>query len=153
MKKFQYAPKQIYDQFGKYFPFSTVDVIIFQQGYFVLIKRKIIPYKGKWHFPGGLIRKNEKIKDAAKRVVKTELNLDIKLEKFLGVYENPIRTRHDITHCFIASIKNKINNDYDTKSIKFFKKIPSNTIPYHKLIIKDAFEYMKAAKKISYYHY
>ncbi|MFZ0184380.1 MAG: NUDIX hydrolase [Nitrosotalea sp.] len=150
MKNFQYAPKQIYDQFGKYFPFSTVDVIIFQQDSILLIKRKIIPYKGKWHFPGGLIRKNEKIKDAAKRVVKVELNLDIKLENFLGVYENPIRTRHDITHCFIATMKNKINNDYETKSIKFFQKIPNNTIPYHKLIIKDAFEYMKIAKKISY---
>ena len=82
MKNFPYAPKKIYDQFGKYFPFSTVDVIIFQQDSILLIKRKIIPYKDKWHFPGGLIRKNEKIKDAAKRVVKAELNLDIRLEKF-----------------------------------------------------------------------
>ena len=74
------------------------------------------------------------------------------MKNFLGVYENPIRTRHDITHCFIATIKNKINNDYDINSIKFFKKIPNNTIPYHKLIIRDAFEYMKTTKKISYHH-
>ena len=49
-------------------------------------------------------RKEEKIEDAAKQAVKKELNLDIKLEKFLGVYENRIRTRHDIRHCLIASI-------------------------------------------------
>ena len=150
MKNFQYAPQKIYDQFGKYFPFSTVDVIIFEQDHFVLIKRKIMPYKGLWHLPGGIVRKNEKIKDTAKRVVKIELNLDIELEKFLGVYENPIRTRHDITHCFIATIKNKIDNNFENKSISFFKKIPHNTIPYHKHVIKDAIKQMKHEKKISH---
>jgi ADP-ribose pyrophosphatase YjhB (NUDIX family) len=114
-----------------------------------LIKRKTSLYIGLWHLPGGLVRKNEKIKNTAKRIVKTELNLDIKLEKFLGVYENPIQTRHDITHCFIATMQNKINNNFENRSIGIFKKIPNNTIPYHKHVIRDAIKQMKSKKKIS----
>ena len=49
----------------------------------------------------------------------------LNLKYFLGVYENPIRTHHDITYCFITTTKNKTSNDFETKSIKFFKNIPS----------------------------
>lgn len=147
MKKFRFAPKKIYDQFGRYFPFSTVDVIVLEKGSFILTKRVIPPYKGLWHLPGGIIRRNEKIEDAAIRVVKRELNLDAKLEKFLGIYENPMRTRHDITHCFIACIlPGKISSDFQIGSIKFFKRTPVNTIPYHKIMIRDAISLMKKAK-------
>lgn len=147
MRKILLAPKNIYDQFGQYFPFSTVDVITFQEDSFILTKRNITPYKGMWHLPGGIIRKGEKLEYTSKRAVKSELNIDVKLEKFLGVYENPIRTRHDISHVFIASIaKGEIKNDFQSTSVKFFKKLPNNTIPLHKKMVKDANTLMKNKK-------
>lgn len=139
MKKFSFAPKKTYDRFAKYFPFATADAVIFYQGSFLLTKRNISPYKGLWHLPGGIIRKGEKIESAAKRVLKKELNLNVKIEKFLGVYENPIRTRHDISHCFVAKIVGRFSgDDLQTAHAKFFKNIPSNTISYQKSIIRDA---------------
>lgn len=144
MRYFSFAPKKIYDEFAKYFPFATVDVVIFDKNSFVLTKRNIAPYKGLWHLPGGIIRKGERLESAAKRVVKKELNLDVTLKKFIGVYENPVRTRHDITHCFIATIvKGNISNDFQSRSVRFFRKIPSGTIPYHKIMIKNAVTLMK----------
>lgn len=147
MKKFQYAPKKIYDKFAKYFPFATVDVVIFYKDYFLLTMRNTSPYNGLWHLPGGIIRKGEKIENTAKRVVKKELNLNARFEKFLGVYENPIRTRHDITHCLVANIVERISED-NLKNVcaKFFNKIPNNTIPYQKTIILDAIGFLKHAK-------
>ena len=144
MKKFPFAPKKTYDEFAKYFPFATADVVIFYQDSFLLTKRDISPYKGLWHLPGGIIRKGEKIENAAKRVLKKELNLNVKFEKFLGVYENPIRTRHDIAHCFVAKIVGKVrDDDLQIAHAKFFKKIPSNTISYQKIIIRDAINLLR----------
>lgn len=144
-KEFKIAPLKLYKEFGKYFPFSTVDVIIRDNdGSFILTKRIIPPYVNKWHLPGGLIRKGEKLRDAVKRSVKNEINLEIKIEKFLGTYENPICTRHDISHVFIASIeKGKIKNDFQSKGVKFFKKPPKNTISYHIKILQDAKPFFK----------
>lgn len=144
-KQFKIAPLKLYKEFGRYFPFSTVDVILRDSdGSFILTKRTIPPYVNKWHLPGGLIRKGEKLSSAVKRSVKKELNLEIKMEKFLGTYENPISTRHDISHVFIASIiKGKIRNDFQSKEIKFFKKPPKNTIRYHIRILRDAKSFLK----------
>ena len=147
MKNFPFAPKKIYDEFTKYFPLATVDVVVFDKNSFILTKRAIPPYKGLWHLPGGIIRKGEKLESAAKRVVKKELNLDVTLKKFLGVYQNPVNTRHDITHCFIATIVGgNIDNDFQSNSVKFFKNIPSSTIPYHKVMIRNAIVLMKTIK-------
>lgn len=144
MKKFPFAPKKTYDEFAKYFPFATADVVIFYQDSFLLTKRDISPYKGLWHLPGGIIRKGEKIENAAKRVLKKELNLNVKFEKFLGVYENPIRTRHDIAHCFVAKIVGRFrDDDLQIAHAKFFKNIPNNTISYQKIMIRDAIDLLR----------
>jgi ADP-ribose pyrophosphatase YjhB (NUDIX family) len=144
-KEFKMAPLRLYKEFGKYFPFSTVDVIIRDyDGSFILTKRIISPYVNKWHLPGGLIRKGEKLQDAVKRSVRKELGLEIRIEKFLGTYENPISTRHDISHVFVVSIVNgKIKNDFQSKEVKFFKKTPKNTISYHVKILQDAKPFLK----------
>lgn len=144
-KQFRIAPLRLYKEFGRYFPFSTVDVIIVDNnGSFILTKRTIPPYVNKWHLPGGLIRKGEKLRSAAKRSVKKELNLEIKIEKFLGAYENPISTRHDISHVFIASIiKGKIKIDFQSKGVGFFKKPPKNMIRYHVRILHDAKPFLR----------
>lgn len=145
MRNFPFAPQNIYDEFTRYFPLATVDVVIFHHNLFILTKRAISPYKGLWHLPGGIIRKGETLESAVKRVVKKELNVDIDIKKFIGVYENPARTRHDITHCFVATLNSKENicKDFQSNSVMFFKKTPLNTIPYHKIMIRDAITLMK----------
>ncbi len=138
-KKFARAPRKLFDNFSRYFPYSTVDVVIMQNDSFLLAKRTIPPYKNKWNLPGGVVFKTEKLTDAAKRVAKEELNLTVKVEKFLGIYENPINSRHDISHAFLASILNgKLRPDFQSSQVKFFKKIPRDMVPYQKKMLHDA---------------
>jgi 8-oxo-dGTP diphosphatase len=138
-KKFKKAPRRLFDRFSVYFPYSTVDIIVRDGNSFILTKRAIPPYKNKWNLPGGVVFKTEKLVDTAKRVAKEELGLTVKIERFLGVYENPILSRHDISHVFIASIlKGKIVRDFQSSEVKFFKNVPQNMVPYQKKIVYDA---------------
>jgi len=60
------------------------------------------------------------------------------------VYENLNSFRHDISHGFIVSpISGKIKTDFQTEDLKFFKRIPKNTVPHHKKMIKDIFNKFK----------
>jgi len=143
--KFRKSSQKQFDQFGQYFPYSCVDIILPQEDSILLTKRTIPPYKGKWHLPGGIIRKNEKMVNAVKRIAKMELNIGIKIDKFLGTYENLNHFRHDITQCFICSIQNgNIESDFQSSQVKFFKILPKNIIPYHAGIIHDARGYLKS---------
>ncbi len=138
VKKLKKAPKELFDRFALYFPYSTVDVVIQNADSFLLTRRSIPPYKNKWNLPGGIVCKTENLDDAAKRVAKEELNLTVKLEGFVGVYENPVLARHDITHVFLASIlKGKIVRDFQSSEAKFFKNPPPDMVPYQKKILHD----------------
>ncbi|MBI2057039.1 NUDIX hydrolase [Candidatus Pacearchaeota archaeon] len=54
----------------------------------LIIKRKEGIHSNKWAFPGGIIKKNETSKQALKREVKEELDLEIKkIIKKIGDYE------------------------------------------------------------------
>jgi len=138
-KKFKKAPKKLFDKLSSHFPYSTVDVVIRNDKSFILAKRTIPPYKNRWNLPGGVVFKTEKLVDAAKRVAKEELGLVVKIERFLGVYENPILSRHDISHVFIASIlRGNIVRDFQSSDVKFFKSVPQNMVPYQKKMVRDA---------------
>jgi len=144
MKKFKRTSKRLFNKFAEYFPYSTVDVILRNDGSFLLTKRIISPYKNKWSLPGGVVFKNERLSDAAKRIAKEELNLDVKVEKFLGVYENPISQRHDISHVFIVSIvRGKVTLDFQSSAIKFFNRPPKNMICFQRRLIIDARQFLK----------
>ena len=59
--------------------FITVDVVIFSvikdDLKVLLIKRGKKPYKGLWAIPGGFVKVNESLEDAAKRKLYEETNL------------------------------------------------------------------------------
>lgn len=147
-RKFEKAPTRLFDKFADYFPYPTVDVVIRKNKSMILARRAIRPYKGKWNLPGGVIFKTETLSHAAKRIAKEELNLTIKLEGFLGVYENPVRSRHDISHVFIASIQGgNMVRDFQSSQVDLFEKPPKNMVPYQKKIMHDATRFVK--KRVS----
>lgn len=144
MKNFKKVPKTVFDNFGIFFPYSTVDVIIRKGDSFLLTKRSISPYKNKWHIPGGVVFKTERLQNAAKRIAKEELNLNVKIEQFLGTYENPVSVRHDISHVFLVSIlSGKIVQDFQSSVVKFFRYPPKNIVPYQHKILVDALHSFK----------
>ncbi len=81
--------------FQKKFLFSVIEIIICDDNNnFLLTKRTIEPFKNKWHFPGGLVEKNISLKKMAKIIAKREVNLDIQIDQFVGIYESIMSKRH-----------------------------------------------------------
>ena len=147
-KKIMRSTEKDYNKFRKNFVFSCIDVIIIKNHSVLLTKRTQNPHKGSWHLPGNIIRKNETMSQAVKRAAKNELNLNVKIIKYVGVYENLNSFRHDVSHGFIVSrIYGKIKTDFQSEELKFFKKIPKNTLPHHKKMIKDIFNKFKKIRK------
>ena len=79
----------------------------------LLVKRDTHPFKDKWCLPGGFIKIKEDIEDAAKRVLKSEANIEnIYLEQ-LYTFGNPNRDprMRIISTSYMALIdKNKLND-------------------------------------------
>ena len=133
-----------YKKFIRIFPFSCVDILLFKDNSILLTKRTQNPYKNYWHLPGHMIRKNETMKQAVKRAAKDELNLNVTIKKYVGVYESFDSFRHDISHGFVVKSKSgKMKTDFQSKEMKFFKRIPKNTIPHQKKMIKEARKILK----------
>ncbi len=119
-------------------PFSlTSDILIFsvsdelQENYrklnkkyfsILLVKRNTYPYKDKWCLPGGFVKIDEDIEEAAERILKVETNIeDIYLEQ-LYTYGNPKRDprMRVISTSYMALIdKNRLNVDV-TKNASWF---------------------------------
>lgn len=72
----------------------------------LLIKSKNPLGQSVWGFPGGHIRRGEKVKDAVKREVKEETGYDVEVNRLLGVYDNIVRD--DSLEKVIAHIVNVI---------------------------------------------
>ncbi len=51
-----------------------------------MVKRDIDPMLGWWSFPSGYVDRGEVIEEAAVREVKEETNVDVELDRLLGVY-------------------------------------------------------------------
>jgi 8-oxo-dGTP diphosphatase len=80
-------------------------LIIKKGNLFYVVQR---PFKGevggKWEFPGGKIESNESKDEALKREIKEELDLDIKIEKFLLTSNHEYKSFKIKLHFFLCSI-------------------------------------------------
>lgn len=148
MKKSQIPSSRIFQKFGKYFPYPVVDVIIRDKNNnFLLTKRAIPPYKNKWHFPGGVICKNIEMKKMVRVIAKKEVNLEVEVENFVGVYEINLPIRHDISHAFIARVlKGEIRLDFQSTDAKFFSSPPNNMVTVQKKMWSDAKSILRHCK-------
>jgi ADP-ribose pyrophosphatase YjhB (NUDIX family) len=139
MTKVRKAPEKEYHSFRKYFAFSCVDLIILNGDAVLLTRRTRNPYKGYWHLPGSMVHKDETLHNAINRSAKEELGLDVKIKKFIGVYESLNKFRHDVSHGFlVVPLKGKIKTDFQSDNYGFFTNLPSKTLPHHKKMITDA---------------
>lgn len=91
----------------------------------LLVKRDNYPFKDKWCLPGGFVKIDEDIEDAAKRILKEEANIsDIYIEQ-LYTYGNPKRDPRTrvISTSYMALIdKNKLKYDI-SKNASWFNVI------------------------------
>ena len=85
-----------------------------------------------WHFPGGLLRYRENFSSRLKQVAKMELGVKLISAKFLFPinYINSKRG-HDVSLVFLCKLNGK------PKIGKWFKIMPKNIIPEHKILWKE----------------
>lgn len=85
-----WLPKAEYDWIFSRVPRLCVEVVIVAPGRGVLLTlRDIPPNVGAWHIPGGTVLFGEPIVEAAKRVARAELHLEIEVGELLGYIEHP----------------------------------------------------------------
>jgi 8-oxo-dGTP diphosphatase len=133
----------------KKIPISVVDVAIKNEDGILLAKRNIPPFKGQWHFPGGLVAYNERLSDTAKRIAKGETGLKVKVLKFHGCYNliNNDPRGHHISHVFIVKkIGGKLRPNWENSDFKFVKSVPKNMLYFHKQILRNVLNETKNKK-------
>jgi 8-oxo-dGTP diphosphatase len=144
MKICEEAKKLKIPEWVKPTPLLTVDGIIkiFNPDFqgIVLIKRKNPPLG--YALPGGFVDYGEKVEDALIREMKEETNLDVKIEKLLGIYSNPKRDprMHTASAVFVCRAEDLPKAGDDAKEAMLIKleEIPWNKLVFdHAQILKD----------------
>ncbi|MCW8822398.1 MAG: NUDIX hydrolase [Sulfurovum sp.] len=121
-------------------PFLTTDGIIevYENDSFngiVLIERKNEP-RGL-ALPGGFVDVGECVEDALIREMKEETNLDVQIDKLLGVYSDPGRDSrfHTASVVYVAKATGEPKGGDDAKEAKLYAL---NEIPMDKLVFDHA---------------
>lgn len=107
----------------------TSSVIIVKDNKILLGKRTQEPEKGKWDVIGGFLELGEDPETGAIREAKEETGLDIKIEKFLGIFMDTYSEDgyHTLNICYIGSLlggQEKL--DGEMSELKWFDR---NEIP------------------------
>lgn len=97
--------------------FVTVDAVVVQSGYVLLVSRKAQPGKGKWAIPGGYLDKGETVQDGAIRELYEETKIripkSVMKDKIVAqrVFDDPHRSPRGriITHAFLFKLDHNEN--------------------------------------------
>ena len=107
-------------------PFVACELVIIGKEGILLTWREDKWWKG-WHFPGGLLRYNEKFEERIQKVASEELGIHIKKCEFLFPVEyNDCLRNHGVSMIFLCTTDTTPNDG------KFFKKMPKDIIDEHK---------------------
>ncbi len=120
----------------------SVDLIIKRSdNSIIFVKRGFPPYKGYWALPGGFVKFDETLEEAAVREAKEETGLDIELKKLAGVFSKLNRDPRGriLSVAFAAKvIGGEIKAGSDAKEVKAFKTLPKKLAFDHAEILKTA---------------
>lgn len=83
----------------------AASALIIHRGKILFIQRAQELAKGKWAFPGGSFKGDKTAEEAAKREVREETGLDIKILRLLGVYRTKEYEPNYEISCFVAESK------------------------------------------------
>jgi len=130
-------------------PAVTVDCVIFgfdgKSLRILLIERGVEPFRGSWALPGGFVKIDEKVEDAAIRELQEETNVRGVYMSQLSVFSEVDRDPRErvITVAFYALVKpsdhDVIGGD-DAASASWFSLDDYPTLVFdHELIVKAAF--------------
>jgi len=106
-----------------------------------LIKRAILPQKGKWALPGGFVEIDESPEEAVLREVKEEVGVSGKIQGLIGIHADSSRLYHKVVVIgYEVSITDlDFSPGGEVEEVKFFplSKRPSLAFPSHDKILQD----------------
>ncbi len=136
-------------------PSVTVDIVVFtiinDDLKVLLIKRAVEPFKGEWAIPGGFVRMDESLEEAAKRELQEETNVkNIYLEQLYSFGEPKRDPRGRVITVSYMALINSNNEAIELKattdSLKAewysFNNLPNLAFD-HKQILSYAFKRLK----------
>ncbi|MCR4327506.1 MAG: NUDIX hydrolase [Nanoarchaeota archaeon] len=134
-------------------PSVTADIVIFtiekEKLKVLLVKRDLNPYKGKWALPGGFVRINESLDDAAKRELEEETGVkDVYLEQLYSFGEPKRDPRgRVITVSYMALVNSEkiaLRASSDVSEAKWFNFSKEMNLAFdHDKILNYAFQRLK----------
>jgi colanic acid biosynthesis protein WcaH len=105
----EFVPEETFREFVARMPQVCVEVVVGREdGAVLLARRTNRPAAGEWFWPGSRLYKGERLADAARRVGREELGLELAVADRLGVYEYrwetsaPGPSRHTVNVVFLA---------------------------------------------------
>ena len=106
-------PNKLYQQILENMPIFCIDIVLYHQGKVLLTYRTQEPAKDQWWIQGGRVFKNETFAQAAQRLAKREIGIEIDIIKQIGAYEVffekgilPVKTGiHDVAVVFLVKPK------------------------------------------------
>ncbi len=120
-------------------PLIAVDAIIVKDDCVVLIKRKNPPFKDYYALPGGFVEIGEYVEEAVVREAREETGLEVQVERFSGIYDDPKRDPrgHVISIAYICRVTGgELRADSDAKDV--------NCVPMKEIKkVKLAFDHAK----------
>ncbi len=128
-RRADWLPTEVYQTIVQHSPMVAVDCLVVQENEVLLIKRSIPPLVGYWHLPGGLLRRNERLKDCAARKAKEETGLDVTVDRMIGVYDDPNNNpaRHDVMISFLCSKRGgRLRGSWQGRELSYF---PIHALP------------------------
>jgi colanic acid biosynthesis protein WcaH len=83
-----HIPDDLFAEFTARMPECCIEVILQHEGGILLARRTNEPVKGEWFWPGGRLYKGEELSEAAERIAREELGIDVEVHTPIGVYSH-----------------------------------------------------------------
>ena len=119
-------------------PKLAVVVIVSHEENILMVKRDIEPMMGRWSFPSGYVDRGEVVEEAAVREVREETNVEVELDRLLGVYSS--RGAPVVLVAFAASVQGGTAEAGDeTQAVGWFpvEELPQLPFPHDDAILRD----------------
>lgn len=126
-------------------PLLTVDaLILMEKKKIILIRRKNPPYQGELALPGGFVDIGETVEDACIREAREETNVNVKIDKLIGVFSDPKRDPrgHTVTIAFLCVPVDKKSKPRAQDDAAALEIVPLSKVSS----LKMAFDHMEIIK-------
>mgnify|MGYP001590536908 FL=1 len=116
-------------------PRACVDILIVVEEGILLTRRALPSWNGQWHLPGGTLLYGEFVEDAARRVARDELSVEIKIHRLVGYIQYPSKENGwPLSLVFLATMRDPgadIVLDHQATEYRFFDVLPDPMLEEH----------------------